>query len=106
MELSVTSLKGTFTASLQAHMLDNIASDKPAFQWSELKEKWPHLRQIHFENVSRRCYIDVMIGSGSTGVKGNSWCQPNDPIARSTNLGWVCFGPTLVEDYRVNNRIE
>lgn len=26
--------------------------------------------------------------------------KPNDPIARLTNLGWVCFGPTLVEGFR------
>ena len=45
-ELSVTSLNGTFTAPLQAHVLDNIASDTSAFQWSELKEKWPHLRHL------------------------------------------------------------
>ena len=26
----------------------------------------------------------------------------NDPIARLTNLGWVCFDPTLVEEFRRN----
>ena len=30
--------------------------------------------------------------------------QPNGPIARLTNLGWVCFGPTLVEEFRRNSR--
>ena len=33
-DLFVTSLNGEFTAPLQAHVLDNIASDTPAFQWS------------------------------------------------------------------------
>ncbi|KAL9966671.1 hypothetical protein ACROYT_G024783 [Oculina patagonica] len=28
--------------------------------------------------------------------------EPNDPVARLTNLGWVCFGPTLVEEFRRN----
>lgn len=28
--------------------------------------------------------------------------QPNDPVAHLTNLGWVCFGPTLVEELRHN----
>ena len=28
--------------------------------------------------------------------------QLNDPVARLTNLGWVCFGPTLVEEFRRN----
>lgn len=26
--------------------------------------------------------------------------QPKDPVARLTNLGWVCFGPTLLEEFR------
>ena len=28
----------------------------------------------------------------------------NDPVARLTNLGWVCFGPTLVEEFRRHSR--
>ena len=40
-ELTVASLNGTFSAPLRAHVLDNIASDTPAFQWSELKRNWP-----------------------------------------------------------------
>ena len=27
----------------------------------------------------------------------------NDPIVRLTNLGWVCFGRTLVEEFRHNS---
>ena len=30
--------------------------------------------------------------------------KPNDPIRRLTNLGWVCFGPTLVENFRRDSR--
>ena len=30
--------------------------------------------------------------------------RPNAPIARLTNLGWVCFGPTLVEEFRRKSR--
>ena len=30
--------------------------------------------------------------------------QPSDPVARLTNLGWVCFGPTLVNEFRRNSR--
>ena len=26
--------------------------------------------------------------------------EPIDPVGRLTNLGWVCFGPTLVENFR------
>lgn len=100
----MTSLDKAFTAPLQAHVLDNITSDTPAFEWSTLKQKWPHLREVPFENVARRRFIDVMIGSDHLifhmvlrEIHGN---RPNDPIAELTSLGWVCFGPALVEQFR------
>ena len=105
-ELTVTNLDGTFSSLLQAHVLDNIAGDTPAIRWSELKDKWPNLRQVPFESVSRRRQIDIMIGSDHPVfhhvLKEACGDQPNDPIARLTNLGWVCFVPTLVEEFRCN----
>ena len=78
--------------------------DIPAIRWSELKDKWPHLHQMPFESVSKRRQIDVMIGSDHPVfhhlLKEACGDQPNDPIAHLTNLGWVCFGPTLVEEFR------
>ena len=52
-ELSVASLNGTFSAPLRAHVLDNIASDTPAFQWSELKRNWPHLSSYTMSHLRR-----------------------------------------------------
>ncbi len=45
-ELSVSSLDGRFSSNVQANVLDNITGDTPAIRWSELKEKWPHLKAI------------------------------------------------------------
>ena len=105
--LSVCSLEGGFSAQLQANVLDDIASDTPAFEWSELKTKWPHLQPIPFDIVSRRKQIDVLIGSDhpifhqvSKEIIGS---QSSDPIACLTNLGWVCFGPALVEEVEKPN---
>ena len=105
-ELTVTNLDGTFSSLLQAHVLDNIAGGTSAIRCSELKDKWPHLRQVPFESVSRRRQIDIMIGSDQPVfhhvLKEACGDQPNDTTARLTNLGWVCFGPTLVEEFRRN----
>ena len=97
-ELTVSSLDGRFSSKVQANVVDNITGDTPAIQWSELKEKWPHLKAIPFEDVSRRRQIDVLIGSDHPvfhrihrEIHGSNI---NDPVARLTNLGWVCFGPT------------
>ncbi len=107
-ELNVTSLDRSFTAPVQAHVLDNIAGDTPAIQWCELRKKWPHLQDVPFDPVSKRQQIDVMLGSDHpifhhvlNEIHGS---LPNDPIARLTNLGWVCFGPTLVDEFRRESR--
>ena len=103
-ELTVSNIETDFSAKLETNVLDNITSDTPAVQWSELKNKWPHLSLIPFQQVAKRLQIDVLIGSDHPlfhrvlqEICGN---KPDDPVARLTTLGWVCFGPTLVEDYR------
>ena len=106
-ELNVTSLNKLFTAPVQAHVLENIVSDTPAIPWAELKTKWPHLHKIPFNNVSKRQQIDVMLGDHPVFyhvLKEVHGSQPSDPVARLTNLGWVCFGPTLVKEFRCNSR--
>ena len=106
--LTVGNLEGTFEASLQAHVLDDIARDTPAIQWAKLKDKWPHLKDVPFANIARRGAIDVMIGSDHPlyhlVLREVSGMNQTDPIGRLTNLGWVCFGPTLVEEFRRNSR--
>lgn len=80
-------------------------NDTPAIQWSDLKKKWLHLSSVPVKRVSKRQQIDVLIGSDQSifhrvlqEVYGN---KPDyHGIARLTHLGWVCFGPTLVEDFR------
>ena len=59
-ELNVTSLDRSFTTPVQAHVLDNIASDTPAIQWSERKEKWPHLHKIPSVNSMSFIWNDNM----------------------------------------------
>lgn len=107
-ELNVSSLDNKFSANLQASVLDNISGDTPAFEWSKLKTKWPHLESIPFQNVAKRRQIDVLIGSDSPVfhqvLKEIQGSEARDPIARLTRLGWVCFGPTLAEEFRRTSR--
>ena len=106
--LVVTSLNRNFSENLSANVLDNITGDTPAFNWEDLKAKWPHLASISFEQTSRRKQIDVLIGSDHPlfhhVLKEVHGSKTTDPIARLTNLGWVCFGPTIVEEHRRKSR--
>ena len=53
-DLKVVSIDSDLSANLQASVSDNITSDTPAFEWSRMKEKWPHLKSIPFQNVAQR----------------------------------------------------
>ena len=46
-KLTVSNLDGRLSSKVQANVLDNITGDTPAIRWSELKEKWPHLKTFH-----------------------------------------------------------
>lgn len=107
-ELLVANTTRTFSAKLEANVLDNITGDTPAIPWSELKTKWSHLELIPFEKVAKRKQIDVLIGSDHPvfhrvirEVHGD---ENSDPIARQTPLGWVCFGPTLKNPLQCKSR--
>lgn len=97
------------SAVVDACVLNNITSVTPALHWSELKKKWPHLSSIPMQSVAKQQQVDLLIGSDLSifhyllqEVCGN---KPDDHgIAWLTNLEWVCFGPTLVEDFRCKTR--
>ena len=52
--LTVSNLAESFSAVMEANVLDNITGTTPAIQWSELKGKWPHLQKTPFERVANR----------------------------------------------------
>ena len=97
MSLVVKSLNKNFLECLCANVLNNITGDTPDFNWAELKDKWPDLASVLFEQTARRKKIDVLIGSDQPlfhhvlkEVHGN---KPADPIAKLT------IGPTIVEEH-------
>ena len=60
-------------------------------------------------SVSYNLYgVDVMIGRDHPifhmHLKDIPGAEPNDPIVRLTNLGWVRFRPTWVENFRRDTR--
>ena len=97
-KFTVTSTNQRFSSTVEANVLDDITGSTPAIQWSDLKRNWSHLKSVPFENVANRRQVDVLIGSDHPifhqvlrEVPGK---QVDEPIARLTKLGWVCFGPT------------
>ena len=107
--LNVSNVKGNFSATVEANVLDDITGTTPAIEWSDLKENWPHLQNVPFERVANRRQIDLLIGSDHPlfhhVLREIHGPQADDPIARCTNLGWVCFGPTSTTGIHNNSRI-
>ena len=96
--LNISNVKGNFSATVEANVLDDITGTTPAIEWSDIEENWPHLQKVPFERVANRRHIDLLIGSDHPlfhhVLQEIHGPQADDPIARRTNLGWVCFGPT------------
>lgn len=54
LKLEVTNIETNLTArEADAYVLDNITSDTPALQWSELKKIWPYLSSIPNQRVAK-----------------------------------------------------
>jgi hypothetical protein len=104
----IESTNNKFSESVNANVLGDITGDTPAFEWADIKSAWPHLYSVPFEKVAKRRQIDILIDSDHplfhrvlNEIHGST---PTDPIARLTHLGWVCFGPTQLEDRRRKSR--
>ena len=104
----IESTNNKFSESVNANVLGDITGDTPAFEWADIKSAWPHLYSVPFEKVAKRRQIDILIDSDHplfhrvlNEIHGST---PTDPIARLTHLGWVCFGPTQLEDHRRKSR--
>ncbi len=107
-ELSVGDVNGRFQAKLEANVLNDITGNTPAIKWSEIKHQWPHLERIPFQTIAKRPQIDVLIGSDHPVFhqvrREISGSKANDPVARQTNLGWVCFGPAVIHNQECSSR--
>ena len=62
-KLTVSSLEHSFEATLTASELRDIVVNTQAFEWSDLKTKWPPLQYVPFEETAKRQQIDLLIGS-------------------------------------------
>ena len=91
----VSSINEDFSTTLDANVLDNIAGETPAMQWSELKEKWPYLKPIPFDKVSKRSQIVVLIGSDNPVVH-RSYQQVHGPHYTADRLRVGLFRPNTV----------
>ena len=85
-ELSIASVSDDFCAPLEANVLEDITGNTPAIKWNEIKNQWPHLKHIPFQNVAKRPQIDLLIGSDHPVFhqvrREVQRTRTNDPVAR------------------------
>ena len=93
--LAVEAQDGSSRTAFNAWVLPTVTAPIPAVDWNTQKEQWPHLSDIHFPEAASST-IDVLIGLNAVNLHAtleeSRTGAPNDPIARRTPLGWVCFG--------------
>ena len=95
-KLQIKDLKGQFTFTTEAASFNKLTKVKNVRP--NVKEKYNHLKDIEFSDVSDSEELDVhliigledlcMIRTGRM-VRG----RPGEPIAEETKLGWTLFGP-------------
>lgn len=99
--LKTTSVTFTLTsddkrvkADIVAYTVDDVTGKLPVVNWQECKRRWPHLRNKHFPEISRRTRVDLLLGMDYAELmcsQGDVKGGPGEPIARKTPLGWTCL---------------
>ena len=92
-EFELESLNGLVDMKMSAFTAARMTGNMNVAEWSDLAQKWEHLRGIEFWRVGPRPIVDILIGLNHviciilTDTCGN----PGEPIARLTPLGWTCI---------------
>ncbi|XP_057380659.1 uncharacterized protein LOC130703054 [Daphnia carinata] len=74
--------------TLEGSTMKIFASPTPVTDWNQMKNKWPHLRNLPTEEVGGK--VDILIGTDHThllGVKETREGKDYEPTASRTRLG-------------------
>ena len=78
---------------IMAYTADSVTGDTQVIDWQHEAKRWPHLKDIHFDEVSERAGVDILIGLDHPDLHF-SCCdirgRRGEPTARKTPLGWTC----------------
>jgi hypothetical protein len=96
-EFTVENVERKFASTVRASTTSHVVSHTTAYNWNELKARWPRLQNINFPTPARCSKVDLLLGSNATEVHRcfkEIWSGKNGPIARLGPLGWTVVGPT------------
>ena len=96
--VTLASVDGNYQQDISLYISQKVTGNTSVFNWNTVKNKWPHLRSIRFENKlsSPRSKYDILIGTDLTFLhhsKQDITAGPQAPVARLTSLGWTAMGP-------------
>lgn len=99
--LNLASCDETFGIEVNFYLLDTITTPTPACNIAP--SCWQHLRNLQLADPSfgRTGRIDALIGADVWGAiirEGLVHGSPNEPFAQATRLGWVVFGPAVIDN--------
>ncbi|XP_059350988.1 uncharacterized protein LOC132087913 [Daphnia carinata] len=81
--------------TLEGSTMKIVASPTPITDWNQMKNKWPHLRDLPTGEVGGK--VDILIGTDHThllAVKETREGKDYERIASRTRLGWIIRGVT------------
>ena len=94
-QIVIESLDGATRQKLGARTLNRLCEGLRSPDWTKLKAKWPHLREIEFPALEGYRSVDILIGSDHPELTlslEERVGKPGEPVARKTPLGWTCVG--------------
>ena len=106
--LEVKDLKGVLQCTTEAVTLSKLTSVRNVRQ-KILKERYQHLKDLEFSDVSDEEELDVHVIQGLEDLcklrTGKMvWGESGEPVAEQTKLGWTLLGPVELAQNNTHNK--
>jgi hypothetical protein len=92
-ELHLTSSDGSYTTTITAYAVYDLAKHINVIDWSKEKNKFSHLVNVPIESLPSEQSVNLLIGYDHAALLESSERRTGtsgQPIARLTPLGWTC----------------
>ena len=102
-EIRVHSLDGKMKQKLQVQIIDNPAGVHKVVDWKELRDRFPFMKDVDFQEIAQDGMIDLIIGCQAPNLlKAEETIASPDgkTCCVRTPLGWGAMGASSAEKKR------
>ena len=98
-EVTLTSVDGMLTQTINAWTKKNLTDKTRVVDWSKCKRNFEHIKDVPFEKLPKDARIRLLIGTENAFIFGMEEGTQHrgsrgEPTAYMCALGWTCYGPS------------